>query len=135
MSNAPNATHRRLSTNTPWETIAGFSRAVRVGNMVSVSGTTASDEQGRTMHPGDARGQTLFVLERIRASLEAAGAQLHDVVRTRIYIVSYDHWEEVALAHGEVFGDIRPANSLVVVCSLIPADALVEIEADAVVSA
>ena len=133
MSDDPNANFWRLSSGTPWESIAGFSRAVRVGSLVCVSGTTASDQQGRTVHPGDARGQALFVLERIRASLEAAGAQLRDVVRTRIYIVSYDHWEEVARAHGEVFGDIRPANSLVVVRSLVPSDALVEIEADAVV--
>jgi enamine deaminase RidA (YjgF/YER057c/UK114 family) len=135
MSNGPNANVRRLSTNTPWETIAGFSRALRVGNMVSVSGTTASDEQGRTVCANDARGQALFILERIRAALEAAGGQMHDVVRTRIYIVNYEDWEEVARAHGEVFAAIRPANTLVVVRSLVPADALVEIEADAVITA
>ena len=126
---------QRISTGTPWETIAGFSRAVRAGNLVCVSGTTASDQQGNTVCPGDARGQALFILERIRTSLEAAGAQLRDVVRTRIYVVSYDDWEAVARVHGEVFGDIRPANSLVVVRSLVPSDALVEIEADAVVGA
>ena len=131
----PASNVERVSTGTPWESIAGFSRVVRAGSLVCVSGTTASDQQGRTVHPGDAGGQALFVLERIRASLEAAGAQLRDVVRTRIYVVNYDDWEAVARVHGEVFGAIRPANSLVVVRSLVPSDALVEIEADAVVGA
>ena len=126
---------QRVSTGTPWESIAGFSRAIRAGSLICVSGTTASDPQGRTVCPGDAAGQARFVLDRIRASLEAAGAQLRDVVRTRIYVVSYDDWEAVARVHGEVFGNIRPANSLVVVRSLVPADALVEIEADAVAGA
>ena len=137
MSNAQNSgSHvQRLSTNTVWESVGGFSRAVRAGNSVSVSGTTASDEHGNTVHPGDAQSQARFILERIRGALEASGARLSDVVRTRIYLAHYGDWEEVARVHGEVFGAIRPANTLIIVRSLVPDDALVEIEADAIISA
>jgi enamine deaminase RidA (YjgF/YER057c/UK114 family) len=124
---------RRVSSGSPWEAIGGFSRAVRVGNVVSVSGTTASDENGNTLHHGDPGAQSLYILDKIRAALESAGAKLSDVVRTRIYITNFGDWEEIARAHGEVFRDVRPANTLVVVRSLIPDDAVVEIEADAVI--
>ncbi len=126
--------HQLISSNSPWESIAGFSRAVRVVNVVCVSGTTASDEQGRTVSVGDAAGQTRYIAQKIERALHDAGASLRDVVRTRIYITDYSHWEAVARAHGEAFGEIRPANTLVVVRSLVPNDAWVEIEADAIIS-
>jgi enamine deaminase RidA (YjgF/YER057c/UK114 family) len=128
-----NVAKLHVSSGSPWEAIGGFARAVRVGNIVSVSGTTASDENGNTTHPGDARSQTLYILEKIQVALEQAGGQLSDVVRTRIYVANFGDWEDIARAHGEVFRDIRPANTLVVVRSLIPDDALVEIEADAII--
>ncbi len=124
---------QQISSNTPWETLAGFSRALRVGNMLFVSGTTASDEHGNTVHANDAGEQARYILEKIERTLNAAGAALRDVARTRIYVVRYEDWEVVARVHGEFFHDTRPANTLVVVRSLVPADALVEIEADAVV--
>jgi enamine deaminase RidA (YjgF/YER057c/UK114 family) len=125
-------THQLISSHTPWEKLAGYSRAVRVGNVICVSGTTASDEQGRIVCAGDPAGQARYSLQKIERALHEAGAQLSDVIRTRIYLTRYDHWEPVARAHGEVFGEIRPANSLVVVQSLVPSDALVEIEVDAI---
>ena len=101
--------------------------------MLFVSGTTASDEQGHTLHVNDAGAQARYILQKISQTLESAGAQLNDVVRTRVYVTRYADWESVARVHGEVFGAIRPANTLVVVRSLVPADALVEIEVDAIV--
>ena len=127
------SSRQTVSSHTPWESVAGFSRAVRAGNMLFVSGTTASDEQGHTLHADDAGAQARYILQKIRQTLESAGAQLNDVVRTRVYVTRYADWEIVARVHGEVFGAIRPANTLVVVRSLVPADALVEIEADAIV--
>lgn len=128
-------TQRQLiASNTPWEQIAGYSRAVRIGNLICVSGTTASDEQGQTMHRYDPHAQTLYILRKIQQTLEAAGARLDQVVRTRIYITNSADWEAVARAHGEIFQDIRPANTLVVVRALVPNEALVEIEADAIIS-
>ncbi len=125
---------QRISSNTPWERLAGYSRVVRVGNMVCVSGTTASDEQGQTVCGGDAAGQARYIVQKIERALNEAGASLRDVVRTRIYVTQYNHWEAVARVHGEVFKEVRPANTLVVVRSLVPDDALVEIEADAIIS-
>lgn len=122
-----------ISTGTPWEAIAGYSRAVRVGSMVYVSGTTAIDEQGRIQHPGDPYGQVVYILKKIEAALVAAGAQLADVVRTRVYIVNLDYVEPVVKAHGEFFQTIRPANTLVAVSGLATPEMLVEIEVDAVV--
>jgi enamine deaminase RidA (YjgF/YER057c/UK114 family) len=121
-----------VSTGTPWERIAGYSRAVRLGNMVWVSGTTASDELGQ-VHGDDAAAQTTYILRKIEIALGHAGASLADVVRTRIYIVNMDDWEAVARVHGEVFGSIRPTNTLLQVAGLVD-DRLVEIEADAYVS-
>ena len=121
-----------ISTNTPWERLAGFSRAVRVGKAVYVAGTTASNESGDLQGGQDAYAQTVYVLHKIEAALGAAGATRSDVVRTRIYVARMEDWQAAARAHGEFFGDIRPANTLVQVAGLI-GDYLVEIEADAVV--
>jgi enamine deaminase RidA (YjgF/YER057c/UK114 family) len=121
-----------LSSGTPWEALAGYSRAVRLGSSIWVSGTTASDEAGQA-HGEDAVAQTRYILHKIEAVLHEAGASLADVVRTRVYIAHLDDWEGVARVHGEVFGTIRPANSLIQVAGLVEGR-LVEIEADAVVS-
>ena len=125
---------QRISSGTPWEEIAGYSRAVRVGNVVHVSGTTASDEQGRIVAPGDAGAQAQYILQKVERALTEAGASLADVVRTRVYVTDYAHWEAAARVHGEWFAAVRPANTLVVVRSLVPDSALVEIEAEAIVA-
>ena len=124
----------RVSSGSAFEPIAGYSRAVRVGNRVLVSGTTATNGADEIVCPGDPGGQTTFILDKIAASLAAAGASLEDVVRTRVYLVDADHWEPVSRAHGRVFGNIRPANTLLQVGRLI-GDYLVEIEAEAVIGA
>jgi enamine deaminase RidA (YjgF/YER057c/UK114 family) len=120
---------RNVSTGTPWEDLAGYSRAVRVGNSVWVSGTTASNAAGEAQG-SDAAAQARFILDKIESALEEAGASLRDVVRTRIFVARLDDWEAVARVHGEVFGEIRPANTLVQVAGLVDGR-LVEIEADA----
>lgn len=120
-----------ISSGAPWEAIAGYSRAVRVGPMIHVAGTTASDSQGRAVGKGNAYAQTRHILTIIEAALEEAGASLQDVVRTRMYVCDMGDWKEVARAHGEVFRDIRPAATLIEVGRLIGPDFLVEIEADA----
>jgi enamine deaminase RidA (YjgF/YER057c/UK114 family) len=122
---------RNISSGTPWEALAGFSRAVRIGNMVFVAGTTASDETGQLQGGEDAYSQTQYILRKIEAALEQAGARLDDVVRTRVYVARLDDWRAVARAHGEVFETIRPANTLVQVAGLVEGR-LVEVEADAV---
>jgi enamine deaminase RidA (YjgF/YER057c/UK114 family) len=121
---------QNIASGTSWEALAGYSRAVRVGSHVFVSGTTAHDAQGNLVGYDDAYAQATYVLARIRAALEEAGASLADVVRTRIYVVRLEDWRAVARAHGEVFGDIRPANTLVQVAGLVDGP-LVEIEAEA----
>jgi enamine deaminase RidA (YjgF/YER057c/UK114 family) len=122
-----------ISSGAPWESIIGYSRAVRVGNVVEVAGTTAQD--GDTVTGTDAYTQTKRVLEKIGAALNAAGASFEDVVRTRMFVTDISQWEEVGRAHGEVFASIRPAASMLEVKALIDPRLLVEIEATAIISA
>ena len=123
-----------VSSGAVWEPLVGYSRAVRVGSWVSVAGTTASDGEGGAVGGQDVAEQTREALRRVGTALEQAGARLEDVVRTRLFVTDISRWEEVGRAHGEVFGAIRPASSMVEVSRLIDPVLLVEIEADSVIA-
>ena len=127
-------TRQLISSGTDYERIAGYSRAIRLGNVVHVSGTTATRGADEVVGIGDSAAQTAFIIEKIAAALNEAGATLADVVRTRIYLAPAADWEAVARVHGQYFGDIRPANTLLYIQALVGEDYLVEMEAEAIIT-
>lgn len=123
---------QKISSGTKWEKFAGYSRAVKVGSQVFVAGTTAVDESGEVIGKGDIYLQTKFIFQKIERTLKECNSKLEDIVRTRMYVADIKIWEEAARAHGEIFAEVRPVSTLVEVSSLVDAELLIEIEADAV---
>ena len=131
---SPKPDRDSVSTGTVWEAMAGYARALRIDSRILISGTTATGPDGRVIGPGDPAAQTRFILDKIEAAIQQLGGRLRDVVRTRIYLRHVSDWEAVAKVHGERFGQIRPANTLVE-AKLVGAEYLVEIEAEAIIGA
>lgn len=126
-------TRQHISSGTPWEDKLGYSRALRVGNMVFVSGTTASDEAGQVVGKGDAYAQTKYAIEKIGRALEEAGASLQDAVRVRMYVTDISQWEAIGTAYSEFFKEVRPTSTMVEVSGLIDPEHLIEVEVEAVI--
>ena len=122
------------SSGAPWESIAGYSRAVRIGNIIEVAGTTAVDTEGQVVGAGDISKQTDYIFNKIRNALNDAGSKMSDVIRTRMYLTDINDWETVARVHGDIFSDIKPVSTLVEVSGLIDEELLIEIEVSAVIS-